>query len=97
LASKRGSFLASAEDYSLTPRIAIRVAQVDYFMTRHALDLGALAQNNIRFAAGIVFSFGGTNETSARVPRGNPKYAPSGTEQAALLGVTGYDRGDGLW
>jgi opacity protein-like surface antigen len=26
-------------DYSVTPHIAIRVAQVDYFMTRHALNL----------------------------------------------------------
>lgn len=84
----------------VAPRWAVR-ASADYALTRHNIfklidpTLPNYTQNNFRVSAGIVFSFGGTHETSARIS-GTPKRAPSGTEQASLFGVTGYDRGDGF-
>jgi hypothetical protein len=86
-------------DYDVSPRIAIRVAQFDYFMTRHALNLGASAQNNFRVSAGVVLKFGGSgwNEKPARAQRTqNSQGVPSTASEAILLGVSGYETEGGV-
>jgi hypothetical protein len=42
-------------DLKVTPRVALRLGEVDYLMTR----FGQQTQNNLRVSAGIVFRFGG--------------------------------------
>ena len=85
----------------VAPRFAIR-ASADYVLTRHNIfkivdpTLPNHTQNNFRASVGIVFRFGGRGETSARLPRSRPSESVSGSEQAPLLGVTGYGRGDGF-
>ena len=46
--------LGGGLDVKATDRIAIRIAQADYFGTRFA----GYTQNNFRFSAGLVFKFG---------------------------------------
>jgi opacity protein-like surface antigen len=86
-------------DYAVSPRIAIRFAQFDYFMTRHALNLGASTQNNFRVSAGVVFRFGGGTWSTSGSPRrpnpANPE-ASAPTTEAILLGVTGSEHEDGV-
>ena len=90
-------------DYDVTPHIAIRAAQVDYFMTRHAigsplafsLGIRPSTQNNFRVSAGVVFRFGGTYERGARVSGRSTPRASFG-EETILLGITGYGREDGV-
>ena len=90
-------------DYQATPRIALRVAQFDYFYTRHALNLGASPQNNYRVAAGVVLRFG------AGVPWGGSHHWPSNytsestasrmsgsVQEAILLGITGAETENGV-
>jgi opacity protein-like surface antigen len=47
--------LGGGMDVKLSRRLALRLFQADYYMTR---DFGS-TQNNLRFSAGIVFGFGG--------------------------------------
>jgi opacity protein-like surface antigen len=44
-------------DYKVSPRIAIRLAQAEYLMTRYNDGLSN-RQDNFRFGAGVVFRFG---------------------------------------
>lgn len=44
-------------DLNAGKRIAIRPAQLDYFMTRFNVGGASNTQNNLRYAAGIVFKF----------------------------------------
>jgi outer membrane immunogenic protein len=49
-------------DFTVSPRISVRVAQFDYFMTNHDLIIGNFVdpghQNHFRISTGIVFKFG---------------------------------------
>jgi len=47
-------------DVNVSPHIAIRVAQVDYLLTKFRDDQDN-RQNNVRVSAGIVFRWGGTS------------------------------------
>lgn len=52
--------LGGGFDYKLTPSFAVRVAEVDYFLTRYSVVvLGTNNQSNFRYVGGIVYSFGG--------------------------------------
>jgi hypothetical protein len=90
-------------DYVLGKHTSIRIAQVDYMMTKHFGEFGLSHQNNLRVSAGIVFRFGAAGTIGVRNPSG-PSNSPaqSGSVQAgpigevSLLGVTGYSTEDGL-
>ena len=84
-------------DYNVTQHIAVRVAQVDYLMTRHLNEFDVAHQNNLRVSAGVVFKFGGGTWSTARSPRrpANPEASAPITE-AILLGVTGSEHEDGV-
>lgn len=49
-------------DFIVSPRISVRVAQFDYFMTNHNLIIGNFVdpghQNHFRISTGVVFKFG---------------------------------------
>jgi outer membrane immunogenic protein len=46
-------------DYTIRHRLAIRVIEADYFLTRFAHPDGSSAsQNNVRISAGLIFRFG---------------------------------------
>jgi len=79
-------------DYALGKRVSIRIAQVDYVLTKHFGEFDISHQNNIRVSAGIVFSFGGTRQASSG-ERNQTTIVPiqtGPTSEAALLGVSGY-------
>jgi opacity protein-like surface antigen len=74
----------------------------DYVLTQHNIFGGpSFTQNNFRASAGIVFTFGGTRESSARTsdhPERTPR-AATGCEvsgEAALLGVVGCSDDNGV-
>lgn len=47
-------------DYHLNDKFSLRVAEVDYFLTRYSVVvLGTNNQSNFRYVGGIVYSFGG--------------------------------------
>lgn len=71
-------------DYALTKSLSVRVAQVDYFSTRHVHNLfpSLSPQNNIRVSAGVVFRFGHTKAVSER-----PTTPTSAESQIPQLGV----------
>jgi opacity protein-like surface antigen len=50
--------LGGGLDVKVHPHVAIRLAQVDYFMTRFNLFSVIESQNNIRISTGLVFRFG---------------------------------------
>jgi opacity protein-like surface antigen len=81
-------------DYALGKRLSIRIAQVDYVLTKHFGEFGISHQNNIRVSAGIVFTFGGTREASSGA-RNQTTSAPIQGEESVLLGIAGYVRRDG--
>jgi opacity protein-like surface antigen len=49
-------------DFTVSPRISIRLGQFDYFMTNHDLIIGNFTdpghQNHFRISTGVVFKFG---------------------------------------
>jgi outer membrane immunogenic protein len=52
-----GSTLGGGIEYGLSPRISLRLAEVDYFVTTFQNKTDN-HQNNIRFSAGVAFHFG---------------------------------------
>ena len=78
-------------DYAVTKLISIRVAQVDYFQTRHSEALGGINQNNFRFSAGVVFTPGGERHTGRREGEKIPNSSAAGS-----LGVAGYAAEEGF-
>ena len=60
--SKNGFAMAlgGGFDYGLTKSIAVRIFEVDYFLTRYSIAaLGTNNQSNFRYVGGIVFNLGG--------------------------------------
>jgi opacity protein-like surface antigen len=78
----------------VAPRWAVR-GSADYILTRHNLTFipgSSFTQNNFRVSAGVVFSFGGARENRSHVSGPSPRPPASGSEEAVLLGITGYTR-----
>ena len=50
--------LGGGVDAKLTDHIALRLAQVDYLLTRFNEGTGGVSQNSFRYSGGIVFRFG---------------------------------------
>jgi hypothetical protein len=93
-------------DFRVGKHLSLRPVQFDYFMTRHFTAAIAKArQDNYRFSAGLVFTFGERDETIPRAQTAPQSYpAPArqtystGTPatDAPLLGVSGYPSEDGF-
>lgn len=64
-------------DVRVTDRFNVRLAQVDYVYTGHDFSLGAPGvaahQNNVRFSAGIVISFGGRKDAQTAPAPSSPQ------------------------
>jgi opacity protein-like surface antigen len=85
-------------DYMVTNRISVRLGQADYFLTRHFNDIGVPSQNNYRVSAGIVFTLGGTGESTSRAANHQKPALPQceGSSDATPLGVMGCGDGTGV-
>jgi opacity protein-like surface antigen len=53
-------------DFSLSPRVSVRAAQFDYFLTNHSGFFGGTHQNHFRVSGGIVFKFGKSGDASSQ-------------------------------
>lgn len=95
--------LGGGVQWKVAPQWAVR-ASGDYVLTHHNIfgSSGAsYTQNNFRASIGIVYLFGGENESAprtGRTPRAERKQAPScvGSSEAALLGVVGCSADNGF-
>ena len=56
-------------DYWVGRHIGVRIADFDYFFTRHLNNLNVPVQNNFRASAGIVFRFGGSSSAPTSTSR----------------------------
>ena len=54
--------LGGGLDIPVSELISIRVGQLDYLLTRFSNRLATNNQNNFRYSAGVVFSFGNTSQ-----------------------------------
>ncbi len=54
--------LGGGVDIPVSELISIRVGQLDYLLTRFSNPVATNNQNNFRYSAGVVFSFGNTSQ-----------------------------------
>lgn len=95
--SLAGAFGGGVE-FPMSGRWAVR-ASADYVFTRHNILGGpSFTQNNVRVSAGIVFRFGGVRSGSISSRGASPAAQPpvAASEEAALLGVSGYTVDNGF-
>jgi len=83
-------------DVNVGKQVAIRVAQVDWGMTRFT---GEWSTNNVRYGVGVVFKFGGRHEAGTRdinqaagvavqrVPSGEPLAPPATSTRTPVAGT----------
>ena len=85
-------------DFRVNQRIALRLGQGDYLYTKHGSNIPH--QNNYRFSAGVVFSFGGRQspasvhtrepEPPLRQPPAAPTHKIAGPSDFAALSTFGF-------
>jgi outer membrane protein OmpA-like peptidoglycan-associated protein len=90
-------------DFGLTRRVALRLPQVEYFMTRFDSNLAGAPshQNNLRASAGLLLRWGynpvAVNQTPMAACSVNPNTVVIGSDTAVALNVSGSDAdGDAL-
>jgi outer membrane immunogenic protein len=72
-------------DVKVSPHIAVRVAQIDYLLTKFQDDLDN-RQNNVRISAGIVFRWGGTSSSGIPTrPVSSPQQPPTANDLRSAI------------